>query len=261
MSQSHVDFEDVKNLILAKTRDELEIYIRDKKSGEEALFLFWASENLERKFSELSENQKKHFIEQRDLLENAKFDIITNPLSSSLKKYSEEFVLGALEYSIRTREAQIRHFEEYSAILKKLRSWSELGFSSESLEKKWEKALEGIEEIEGWMKQRAEAFFPHVLPLINIETYQKLQKSEKKVLKSLRKGRSDNTVFQILTALLHSNPILIHQVEEFVKENETNIPPKELLLRTIILLEELTEDEKVKEYCQLIINHIEAEEN
>jgi len=261
VSYSQIDFEDVKSIILIKSKDELEIFIRDKNSGEEALFLFWASEQLERKFSELSDSEKQHFKVQKNVLENAKREIIISPLESSLEKYSDEFVLGALEYSLRTKEAQISHYEEYSAILEKLRSWPEIGFSSENLEKKWEKALEGIEEIEEWMKQRAEDFFPQILPLINIGTYKKIQKSEKKVLKSLRKGRSDNTVFQILTALLHSNPILIQRVEEFVNNNNTIMPPKELLLRAIALLEELTEDVKVKEYCQLLVNHVQSEES
>ena len=121
MNSSEIHIDQVKLLILDKSSSELKEYIENQETGEEALFLFWAAEQIRNKTSELNDEMKVHFQEQMKLLEEAKNNIITESLEVSLENYCHDFVLGTLEYAIRMREAQINRYSEYSALLEKLR--------------------------------------------------------------------------------------------------------------------------------------------
>ena len=257
MSSSKIKIEQVIALILDQSSEDLLKQITSLESNETLLFLFWAAEQIERKIMQSPEKQKVHFENQMKVLNSAKKDIIEKDLSDSLKKYCPDFLIGTLEYAIRKREAQIDRFEEYTLLFEKFKSWEKLGFKNEKQKKIWERSLIGLNEVYGWMNERAEAFFLSILPIINVETYQRFQKSGKMLTKYLRKGRTDNHVFQILAALSHSNPILYQRVTEYCLDKDTTVPDKELLTSSLIILRDTTKDPKVKEYCKLLVKSFE----
>lgn len=256
MPSSEIKIEQVIALILAQSSEDLFKQITSLESNENLLFLFWAAEQIERNIIRLTEKQKQHFVSQMKVLNSAKDDIIKADLSQSLKNYCPDFLIGTLEYTIRKREAQIDRFEEYTLLFNKFKSWKKLGFKDERQKKLWERSLNGLNEVYGWMNERAETFFITILPIINVETYQRFQSSGKKLIKHLRKGRTDKHVFQILAALYHSNPILYQRVTEYCLEKDTTVPDKELLTSSLTILRNTTEDSKVKEYCNLLLKSI-----
>ena len=253
MSRSTVNFEEVKSILLTKLIPELEEYItlKDKKIQEEAMFLFWGLDYHEQHPKEIPLESKDQLEKNRDFLFSCQEIIINNKLEFSFEKYSQGFILGALEFAIRDKEAQNKFYSDYVKLYNKFKHWPELGFPDEDFQKNWEKRLVSIEEILDWMKQRAGEWYPIITMLINSKKY---QKSTKIILKTLRKGKTDQVVFQILSGILHSNPILNKQIIDYC--NERNISYSELkkqLMRTFLRLSRKTSDEKVKNLCQMLL--------
>ncbi len=253
MSRPTVDFEEVKSILLTKLISELEEYItlKDKKIQEEAMFLFWALDYYKQHPKEIPLESKDQLLKNRDFLFSCQEIIINNKLEFSFEKYSQGFILGALEFVIREKEAQIKFYSDYMKLYNKFKRWPELGFPDEDFKKNWEKRLVSIEEIQDWMKQRAEKWYPIITMLVNSKKY---QKSTKIILKTLRKGKKDEAVFHILSGILHSNPLLSQQVKNYC--NERNISYFELkkqLMRTFLRFSRETSDEKVKDLSQMLL--------
>lgn len=250
MTQTKVDFERIKVRLLNTSPKELTEFIRSTKSQEEAMFLYWALDYLDQHQKEIP-TKSKHILEKnRELLNQAQKVIFTKSLEFNLKEYSAGFVLGALEFGIREREAQIDRYQEYVELLEKIQAWPKLGFPNEQFKKHWEERINDIQEIQDWMKTRAKDWYAVIIPLYRSGRF---QKSPKNALKALRKGRKDNTVFQILAALLHSNPILDQQIRDFCRKNQISIVEKAQLIEIIHLLAQETSNKKVQEYCHLLL--------
>jgi len=223
-----------------------------KESGDKAMFLFWALDVLYRKQNDLSETSKRDLRKNSEILEEAKHFILSENLEGSLKRYSPFFVLGALEFSARTSEAQIEEYSKYRKIITKLERWKELGFPNEKFEKHWEETMKGINEIQDYLDSKSNDYFPVITQIIESGRYQ----SSKKILKTLRKGYSDNKVFQILASVLHSNPTLLEKVKIICKEKNVSLNDlTDHFNKTLSLLKETTEDKKVAEYCHLLLRH------
>ncbi|UCE14842.1 MAG: hypothetical protein JSV04_06580 [Candidatus Heimdallarchaeota archaeon] len=250
MTQPKVDFEQIKGILLNKSPEELKEFICSETSQVDAMFLFWALDYLDQHPQEIPDTSKIILQKNRDFLGQVQKTIFSESLEFSLGEYSAGFVLGTLEFGIREREAQIDRYKEYVELLAKIQTWPELGFPNEEFKKHWEERINDIEEIRDWMRMRANDWYPIILPLYRSR---KFEKSPKIVLKTLRKGRTDKTVFQILTAMLHSNPILDQQIKNFCEENQVLKVEKETLIELLQLLAHETSDTKVKAYCQLLI--------
>ena len=253
MSKSTITFEEFKSILLTKPIPELEEYItlKDKKVQEEAMFLFWAIDFFEQHPKEIPLESKDQLMKNRDFLFSCQEIIINNKLEFSFEKFSQGFILGALEFVIREKEAQIKFYSEFMKLYTKFKRWSELGFPDEDFKKNWEKRLVSIEEIQDWMRQRAEKWYPILTMLINSKKY---QKSTKIILKTLRKGRKDEAVFHILSGILHSNPLLSQRINNYC--NERNISYSELrkqLMRTFLRFSRETSDEKVKDLSKMLL--------
>ncbi len=251
MPQKQVNFEDVKSILLTRNSSELEKYIRldDKEIQNKAMFLYWALDYFEQHPNEISKESIDNLKNNRDFLISEQNNIIKEKLDFSLNEYSQGFVLGALEFAIREREAQINLYSEYIELFNKIKRWPDLGFPDEEFQKNWEQRIASIEEILDWMKLRADEWFPIVIMLINSKKY---QKSSKVILKTLRKGRNDDITFQILSGILHSNPLLNKRIIEFCKEKDISvIELRNQLKRTLLLLYRETSDRKVKNLCKL----------
>jgi hypothetical protein len=245
-----VDFEKVKSLLLSL--QDMEEFIRSKEDEEEAMFLFWALHNLESKNKDLSIDALNRLKKNSEILREAQEFIFTEDLAASINKFSHGFVLGVLEYAARTKEAQIEHYSDYKELVKKIESMKELGFPSEKFQKYWEETIIGIKEIQGYMTARSDDHFPILTRLINTQKY----KTPSKTLKMLRKGRSDNGVFQILASVLHSNPILDERLKELCIERSISLDHVKDQLTTVLqLLEDDSQDKKVQEYCRLLLGH------
>ncbi|MFX0122617.1 MAG: hypothetical protein ACFFAE_03210 [Candidatus Hodarchaeota archaeon] len=251
LARIKVSFDKIKAMLLNKDPEEISKFIRSNESQEEAMFLFWALDYLTQHEKEIPLKSESILQNNRELLEQAQEVIFKENLETSLKKFSAGFVLGTLEFGIREREAQIDRYDEYVELLAKIQVWPELGFSNEQFQKHWEERMNDIREIQDWMKERANDWYPVIIPLYRTG---KIQKSEKIVLKALRKGRNDNTVFQILAALLHSNPILDQQLKNFCLENQMEMVEKSKLMKIMRLLAHESSDKKVKEYCNLLLS-------
>lgn len=251
MAQIKVDFDQVKVLLLTKSPQEISEFIRSEESQDEAMFLFWALDYLEQHPKEIPLESKSAFQENKDLLGQIQEIIFKENLEDILQEFSAGFILGTLEFLIREREAQIDRYAEYVELLTKIQAWPELGFPNEQFKKQWEERINDIREIQDWMKDRAKDWYPVIIPMYRSG---KFQKSSKVVFKALRKGRNDNTVFQILAALIHSNPILDNQIKDFCKKNRIEQVEKVKLLEILLLLARETSDEKVKAYCNLLLS-------
>jgi hypothetical protein len=250
LAQVKVDFNQIKGFLLTKSPKEISKFIRSEESQDEAMFLYWALDYLEQHPKEIPPESKSTLKDNEEILGQVQEVIFKGDLETNLQEFSAGFVLGALEFGIREREAQIDRYDEYVELLAKINAWPELGFPNEQFKKQWEERINDIREIQDWMKNRAKDWYPVVIPLYRSG---KFQKSTKKVFKALRKGRNDNTVFQILAALIHSNPILDNQIKDFCEENQIEMVEKAKLLELLRLLARETLDEKVKEYCKLLL--------
>lgn len=245
-----VDFNQIKAILLTISPQELANFIRSDKSQDEAMFLFWALDYLEQHSGEIPSESEPILQNNKEFLNEVQDEIFRENLEINLKKYSAGFVLGTLEFAIREREAQIDRYDEYSELLAKIHAWPELGFPNEQFKKHYEERIRDIHEIQDWMNDRAKNWYPVIIPLYRSG---KFHKSAKIALKALRKGRKDNTVFQILAALIHSNPILDQQIKDFCRENQLEMVSNEHLMKIMHLLAHETSDEKVKEYCNLLL--------
>jgi hypothetical protein len=90
-----VDFENIKSLLLSS--QDIKKFIRSKENDKEAMFLFWALDNLEQQKKDLSEESQRCLQINRKILEEAQQFIFSEELESSINKFSHGFVLGALE--------------------------------------------------------------------------------------------------------------------------------------------------------------------
>ncbi len=250
MSKSSVNFEEVKSLLISSI--DIHELISSKETEEKAMFIFWALDTLYRNLENLSETSKENLIKNTEVLDEAKQFILSENLKRCLKRYSPTFVLGVLEFSARTSEAQIDKYSKYKKIVFKLERWKEIGFINKEFEKHWEETMRGINEIQDYLKSRSNDYFPILVALVESGKH----KNSKKILKTLRKGRSDNLVFQILASILHSNPILFEKAE--ILCNESNASLNDLidhLNEALSLLKDTTVDKKVAEYCNLLLQH------
>lgn len=250
MSKSSVNFEEVKSLLISSI--DIHKLISSKESGEEAMFFFWALDTLNRNLDNLSETSRRNLARNSEVLEEAQRIILSEDLENSLNRYSPTFILGVLEFSARISEAQINEYSKYKILVTKLERWKDIGFPSEEFEKHWEETMQGINEIQDYMKSRSNDFFPLFISLVESGKHN----NPKKILKTLRKGRSDNLVFQILASVLHSNPILFERLEILCKEKNTSLNDLiEHFNESLTLLKETTVDKKVAEYCHLLLRH------
>ncbi len=251
MEKKKVDFENIKAMLLNKSSLELSNIIRSTKYQDEAMFLFWALDYLNQHQKEIPDDKAKTLMMNKELLHQAQEVVFRENLAFSLKEYSAGFVLGTLEFGVREREAQIDRYQEYIELYNKIQAWPKLGFPNEQFKKQWEERIKGIQEIQDWMNSRANDWFPALIPIYRTG---KFHKSTKKALKALRKGREDDIVFQILAALLHSNPILDQRIKDFCKENKISMVDKTTLTEILSLLADETSNKKVKKYCNLLLS-------
>ncbi|MHA1969013.1 MAG: hypothetical protein ACW964_14570 [Candidatus Hodarchaeales archaeon] len=254
MSKAQLDFEEVKNILLTKNISDLEAMVRlnDKKFQDMSMFLFWALDYFDQHPKEIPRDSNQTLKQNRDFLLSLQDELINQELEISIKKYSQGFVLGSLEFAIREREAQINRYSEYLNLYDIIQKWPKIGFPNDEFQKQWEQRMASIEEIQDWMKSRANEWYPIILMLINSKKY---QKTTKIILKTLRKGRKDDIIFQILTAVLHSNPLLHIQLEEFCNERDISLQElKQQLKKTLVFLASQTADEKVRNLCKLFLS-------
>lgn len=254
MSKPSVDFEEVKSILLSKNIPELKDLVRlnDKKSQNISMFLFWALDYFNQHPKEIPEDSKQILIKNREFLVSIQEELFDKDLEHLLNNYSQGFVLGSLEFNIREREAQINSYSEFLTLYDKIGKWPIIGFPNEEFKKQWEQRIASIEEIQDWMKSRADEWYPIILMLINSNKY---RKTTKIILKTLRKGKKDDTIFQILTAVLHSNPLLHLRIEELCNKKEISLQElKQQLKKTIVFLASQTKDEKVRDLCKLFLS-------
>ena len=125
MSQS-IDFQDIKKLLLETT--SLTSIISDPQYSTKSLYLFWALDALEN--DTITENEI--FQSNKDVLRSIQQEVRkVKTIDSSLEKYSSGFVLGLLEFTIRSMEADIETYSEYKQLVELLQSWQKKGFTSE----------------------------------------------------------------------------------------------------------------------------------
>ncbi len=254
MSKPPVDFEEVKSILLSKNIPELEDLVRlnDKKSQNISMFLFWALDYFNQHPKEIPEDSKRTLIKNREFLVSIQDELLDQELENLLNNYSQGFVLGSLEFAIRESEAQINRHSEFSTLYDKIRKWPIIGFPNEEFKKQWEQRIASIDEIQDWMKSRADEWYPVILMLINSNKY---RKTTKVILKTLRKGKNDDTVFKILIGVLHSNPLLHLRLKEFCNKKEISLQElKQQLKKTLVFLASKTTDEKVRDLCKLFLS-------
>lgn len=244
MSKS-IDFKEIKTLIIES--EDLESIITELKYSEKALFLYWALDSLEEESYKFNHEKNAIFLKniQKQVCEET-------DLESSLQKYSPGFILGLLEFTIRSIEANIEKYEQYLHLVSMLKSWKELGFPDENFEKHYEQTMHGIHEIDDWHEMKTEEYFPIMSQLINSSRY---KRSKNQVLKFLSKRcRKDTTVFFLLSGFLRTNPKFHLKVEKYCKDNDVSFEDlNNKLSDVLVLLRQETDDKKVKNYIDLFL--------
>jgi len=244
LSQS-IDFQDIKKLLLETT--SLTSIISDPQYSTKSLYLFWALDALEN--DTISENEI--FQSNREILRSIQQEVRkVKTIDSSLEKYSSGFVLGLLEFTIRSMEADIETYSEYQQLVELLQSWQKKGFTSELIEKQYNETVIAIQEINDWHETKKAEYFPIIFQLINSSRY---QRSEKQILKFIQKRcQNEITVFYILSGLLRTNPQLHNKIRDLCIEKRVNfIELNQKLVLVLKLLKDETKDPKVKKIIEL----------
>jgi len=232
---------------LLREQQNLKPLITELEHSEKALFLYWALDSLENDLGNSTLDKNREF------LRGIQDEVLTTPtLESSLKSYSPGFILGLLEYSIRSIEANIETYEKYQSYVAKLESWEKIGFTNLAMEKHYQETIRGIHEIRDWQKMKSEEYYPILLQLINSSRY---QKSEKQILKFLQKRTNDNKItFYLLSQVLRTNPVLYNKVEALCEDKNISFDDfSSKILRVMHLFGEETTDSKVKQYIILFL--------
>ena len=244
MSQS-IDFQDIKQLLL-ETTDIMSI-ISEPQNSTKSLYLFWALDALENDPADKSDI----FHSNRDLLKSLQQEIrINKAIDSSLEKYNPGFVLGLLEFTIRSIEANIETYDEYQQLVEILLSWRQRGFPNQIIEKQYNETIRAIQEINNWHETKKEEYYPIIFQLINSSRH---NRKEKNVLKFIRKRcQKDIMVFYILSGLLRTNPPLINKIRELCEEKNVSYEELHRKLNLVLtLFKEETSDPKVKKLIEL----------
>ena len=241
-----INFEEIKDILL--TKKDLTPYLTTGENAKKGLLFFWAIDSL------IGSTNEPIFLENVKMLKEIQQKVCyKEELSRSLKKYSHEFILGVLEYTSRSIEANVETYEQYNVIVKKLESWKDLGFPSEEFEKLYNEAIKSVLEIREWQKGKLTEYLPIINQLIDSSYY---TKSEKQILKFIRKrSSSDKTVFFLLAALLRTNPLLHFKIIDVCEEKNVSFTVlKQKLDQVMVLLSQVTTDLKVRSYIQLFRN-------
>ena len=244
MSQS-IDFQDIKQLLL-ETTDLLSI-ISEPQHSTKSFYLFWALDELEND----TVDKNDVFQSNRNLLKSIQQEIrASKAIDTSLEKYSPEFVLGLLEFTIRSMEANIETYDEYQQLLEMLLSWRERGFPNKIIEKQYSETIKAIEEINEWHEMKKEEYYPIIFQLINSSRH---RRAEKQVLKFIRKRcRKDIMVFYVISGLLRTNPPLNNKIKDLCDEKNVNYEElRQKLHQVLILFKDETSDPKVKKLIEL----------
>ncbi|MHA1978022.1 MAG: hypothetical protein ACW98I_14035 [Candidatus Hodarchaeales archaeon] len=238
-------FTEIKQLL--KEQENLQPFMKELEHSEKALFLYWALDSLE------DDSENATLEKNRIMLKSIQDKVCTeSTLESSLEKYSPGFVLGVLEYSIRSIEASIETHAEYEALVTKLESWVKIGFTNPIMEKHYQETILGIREIRGWQKMKAEEYYPYLFQLIDSSRF---QRSDKQVLKFLQKRTNgDKITFYLLSQLLRTNPVLHNKVRTLCDNKEISFEEiSQKFVSVMHLLGEDTSDPKVKQYIKLFL--------
>ncbi len=240
-----VVFSEIKQLL--KDENDLQPFITELEHSKKALFFYWALDSLE---NDLDNSTLEN---NRELLKSIQDEVCAAPnLESSLNAYSPGFVLGLLEFSIRSIEANIETHLEYQNLVAKIETWVKIGFSNPDMEKHYLETIKGIHEIRDWQKMKSEEYYPIVFQLINSSRY---HRSDKQILKFFQKRANDDKItFYLLSQLLRTNPIFYKKVLALCKEKSISFEEiSEKFVRVMHLLGEETTDPKVGQFIKLFL--------
>jgi hypothetical protein len=225
---------------------DLESFISDPHNSTKSLYLFWALDVLEKDLTVKS----AIFQSNRDFLRSIQKEICTTKaIDSSLEKYSSGFVLGLLEFTIRSIEANIETYDEYQQLVELLLNWRKRGHAGD-FEKQFDETIKAIQEISGWHEAKKEEYYPIIFQLINSSRH---HRSEKYILKFIHKRcQNDITVFYILSGLLRTNPAFYNKIRDLCEEKSVNYEEvSQKLILVLKLLRNETTDPKVKNLVKL----------
>lgn len=192
------------------------------------------------------------FIKNKEFLYQMKDLLLKEDLESTLNKFTESFILGAITFFIRENEASVDNYETYKFLLVKFNSWKDIGFSSEVFQKSWEEVETGLKELEGWTNQKVEKYFP-----ILDQLFSKGQISKKNVIVHFRKDLTDREIFYIISSVLDTNPLLNIKFNKLIEDNNESsfLDWEKLLIECLIFLSKKTVDKDTKQFIELYLQN------
>ncbi len=230
--------------------------LKNKEQSQIAIHYFSILDKLEREFQEkklkLGDKEVINFKKNEKILNEKKQIIIDNPsLRNLLNKFSEGFILAALTTGIREREANVNTFIEYQILVNKLKEWPSTGFSSIFFRKSWEDVNNAIEEINSWLIQKKDEYFPILVELIkqNIE-------GNNEIFDHLRTCNTEKEMFYLIVNALETNPYLNAEIIEYLKESETITIEefRERLINFLTYLSTNSSDRKTQQIVNLFLS-------
>ena len=235
--------------------------LNDEEQSQVAIHYFSILDKIERNFQdknfELEEKNIKILGRNRRIL-NQKKQIIIEDLSldNLLNNFSEGFILASLTSAIRETEANVKSFVEYQKLVEKIKKWPDIGFSSYSIEKAWGEVIKGIEEINDWLMNKKDEYFPIIRELIKQNN-----NTNNAIFTHLGTYYTNKEIFYAITNTITINPYLNEKIKVYLKDSE-KITYEELRERLINLLRFLstnTSDTKMQQMVNLFLSQPEFE--
>ncbi|MHA1237053.1 MAG: SIR2 family NAD-dependent protein deacylase [Candidatus Hodarchaeales archaeon] len=228
----------------------------DKEQSQVAIHYFSILDNLEREFLEkkinLDEKDSINFKKNGKILNEKKQIIIEDfSLGNLLNKFSEGFILGALTTGIREREANVNTFVEYQLLVEKLKEWPTIGFSSYFIRKSWEDVNNAIEEINSWLIQKKDEYFPIIVELIKLNI-----EGNNEIFTHLKTCNTDKEMFYLIANTLETNPYLNAEIIDYLKESGiiTFEKFRERLIKFLTYLSTHSSDTKMQQIVNLFLS-------
>ncbi len=213
------------------------------------LYYYQAKGQLERIIQKnkkkFSEEAIDHYKTNSNKLRMIKNEIFKNDLSLSIKKYNESLIMSALVQLIRETEANILLFDDYNQLKEKFYSWPRLGIKHERILLSWKDFSNAIKEIEEYLIEKKNMYFPSIEKLIKI--YELNNNVTGKDFYDELEGIPEKQIFYIICNILLTNPILreeILSISLLKDEKLANFERK--VIEMLDVLEEKTSDNTLK---------------
>jgi hypothetical protein len=135
--------------------------------------------------------------------------------------------------------------------VEKLKEWPTIGFSSYFIRKSWEDVNNAIEEINSWLIQKKDEYFPIIVELIKLNI-----EGNNEIFTHLKTCNTDKEMFYLIANTLETNPYLNAEIIDYLKESGiiTFEKFRERLIKFLTYLSTHSSDTKMQQIVNLFLS-------